>query len=153
MNIRSIPEKQYEVIAKVMPILTVDLILKDKKTKKYILLRRSNSPLRNFLWTPGGRVFKNENFDEAASRKTEEEVGIKISPEKFLFKGVLDFRSDKHRFSRIKDGLHTVSMVYECMEYLDSELISVDPQSESYELSDHLPYVFVENSVNQFIEE
>lgn len=155
MNVinKQIPERAYEKIAQVMPILTIDILLKDSLEDKYILLLRNNPPLKNELWTPGGRIFKNENFNEAASRKIEEELGVKISPEKFFFRGVLDFRSNSHRFKHVKDGLQTVSMVYGCTESVDIKNILIDNQSDTFQLSSTIPYAFEENSVNQFIEQ
>lgn len=150
---KKIPEKIYERVIAIMPILTIDILLKDSVEDKFILLLRNNPPLKNKLWTPGGRIFKNENFNEAASRKIEEELGIKISPEKFSFKGVLDFRSSKHRFNRVKNGLQTVSMIYECTETVNTKNISIDSQSKTFELSSSLPYPLLNNQVNQFIEQ
>ena len=149
---KQIPERAYEKIARVMPILTIDILLKDSLEDKYILLLRNNPPLKNELWTPGGRIFKNENFNEAASRKIEEELGVKINSEKFFFRGILDFRSNNHRFKHVKDGLQTVSMVYGCTQSVDVNNISIDNQSDSFQLSNTIPYAFLDNQVNQFVE-
>ena len=44
--------------------------------KKILLLKRNNSPAKNYWFVPGGRVFKNEKMKDAIARVLKNEINI-----------------------------------------------------------------------------
>lgn len=58
-----------------MPIVCVDIIAQDPQGA-ILLVERRNEPCRGLLWTPGGRVLRDELRLEAARRILREEVNL-----------------------------------------------------------------------------
>jgi|TARA_B100001971_G_C18170125_1_gene526604 colanic acid biosynthesis protein WcaH len=92
-----IPPKTYKIITKLTPVITCDILLESKG--KYLLLKRKHFPCKGFWWTPGGRVYKNEQIRDAAHRVVKEELGIKkINIKKFL--GVFELFCSPGKFNQ-----------------------------------------------------
>ena len=77
-QVKNLPSDAYLQIVGVMPILCVDLVIRNSEGK-YLLVKRNNEPLKGQWWVPGGRVFKGESLQEAAIRKAREELSLEIS--------------------------------------------------------------------------
>ena len=109
---KKIPSTEYKKILDNMPIACVDLLIYDgnKSNAKFLLVLRKDEPAKNEWFVPGGRIFKNEKIEDAAKRKAFEELGIKIKLEKQI--GCYDLFFEKGIFPDIKDGTHTISVVY-----------------------------------------
>ena len=100
-----IPKEKYESILSVIPILCVDLLIRN--ADKILLLKRDNEPAKGEYWFPGGRVLKLETIKSAALRKAKEEVSLDckfhdiISIEETIFKNN----------NKISKEIHTVNIV------------------------------------------
>lgn len=103
-----IPAQQYKEIMEVLPILCVDIIIKNRKGE-YLLIRRANEPLKGEWWVIGGRVLKGESLEQAAVRKTEEEVGLTIANVQPI--GYYEDTFEKNPF-RSATPQHSVSVVF-----------------------------------------
>ena len=66
----------YSEAIKSMPVVCVDLVLRDVSTNQFFLLKRKDEPLKDFFWTPGGRVHTGETLIDAAQRIAEREIGF-----------------------------------------------------------------------------
>lgn len=77
-----IPTKEWEVIVKNVPIVSVDLVVTDGDA--VILGKRTNEPAKGEWFVPGGRVRKNESLDDAAYRLAAEELGIEVTVDRRL---------------------------------------------------------------------
>ena len=84
-----IPEEIYLDILKWMPRPCVDLVLKSQQ--EILLLKRSIHPQKGFWALPGGMINKGESIKEAAIRKADEELGLKVLAEDLKFAGVVNF--------------------------------------------------------------
>jgi colanic acid biosynthesis protein WcaH len=119
-----IETKEYENMLDKLPICCIDIILKNKKGD-FLILKRSNEPAKEKWWIPGGRIYKNENFEIAAKRKIKEETGL----DSFNFKtlGVVETIFDTGPFGK---SVHTINV----MGYLETDEVDVimDKQSEHY---------------------
>ena len=73
-----IPKDKYAEIMKALPILCVDIIIKNT-SNEYLLIKRAYEPLKGVWWVAGGRVLKGETLEQAAKRKVKEEIGIGIN--------------------------------------------------------------------------
>jgi colanic acid biosynthesis protein WcaH len=119
-----IETEEYENILDKLPISCIDIILKNKKGD-FLILKRSNEPAKGKWWIPGGRIYKNENFEIAAKRKIKEETGL----DSFNFKnlGVVETIFKTGPFGK---PIHTINV----MGYLETndEYVILDKQSEEY---------------------
>lgn len=103
---RKIPEKIYKEIHRSLPVVCTDIVVTDGK--KFLLVKRINEPEAGRWWFPGGRVFKNELFKEAALRFLKRETGLKGSAPKFL--GFYEYLSAPGYFHGI--NAHTILFVF-----------------------------------------
>jgi colanic acid biosynthesis protein WcaH len=69
-----IPESEYKLILRNMPVLCVDLLIIYEG--KCLLLKRDNEPAMGQYWFPGGRINKLETIKDAAIRKAKEETNL-----------------------------------------------------------------------------
>ncbi len=69
-----IPESEYRLVIRSMPILCVDLLIVYKG--ECLLLKRDNEPAKGQYWFPGGRIYKLETIEEAAIRKAKKETNL-----------------------------------------------------------------------------
>lgn len=79
LTMKRIPDKLYAKIKKLIPIFCVDLIVKNKKGK-ILLGKRTNAPLKEKWFLPGGRVLRNEIVYNAARRILKKELGSEGNP-------------------------------------------------------------------------
>ena len=68
-----IPDDQYDYILKNMPVFCVDWLI--RCGNKYLLLERTQQPLKGQYWHIGGRLRMDESIEEAAIRLQEREIG------------------------------------------------------------------------------
>ncbi|MCL2114924.1 MAG: NUDIX hydrolase [Methanobrevibacter sp.] len=88
------------------PSITVDTLIFNKfpdENKKFILIKRKNSPFKNHWALPGGFVEYGETVEYAAIRESKEETGIDIE-----LKRLFNIYSKPDRDPR---G-HTITIVY-----------------------------------------
>jgi len=90
------------------PLISIDLIL--KKDNKILLGKRINKPAKDYLFSIGGRVYKNETIDNAIKRIAQDELNIelKLIP-KFI--GVYEHFYEDSIFQGV--STHYVNLAYE----------------------------------------
>ena len=66
--------QDWKFCVKNFPIISVDLIIKNKKSE-ILMGKRINNPAKNFYFVPGGRILKNESIDDAIERISLNELG------------------------------------------------------------------------------
>ncbi|KAB2948045.1 MAG: NUDIX domain-containing protein [Candidatus Methanoperedens sp.] len=133
---------EYKKILENMPICCVDVVI--CHCNKILLVYRNNEPAKNEWWFPGGRVYKNERLEEAAVRKTSEEVGIKVQIIKMI--GIYETMFDKGPFDDLKSGVHTINIYFLVKPTLENFKIKIDDTSSDYRWIDKIeenlhPYV------------
>ena len=94
-----IEEPLFSKIQASIPIVTVDLLVIYKG--RLLLMKRNNEPAKDELFTPGGRILKDEDIEEAVHRILKEETGL--TPLKIERKGVM---------SHIWSNHHTVTIFH-----------------------------------------
>jgi colanic acid biosynthesis protein WcaH len=132
-----IPDALYKEIMRAVPILCVDAIVR-RADGRFLLVRRTNDPLKGEWWVIGGRVLHGEKADDAVLRKLRTEAGLTpTSPP--VFAGVYQ---DFFERNSIEDHpYHTVSLVFEVVVQ-DCD-IALDDQSDDHIWADALPARFV----------
>jgi colanic acid biosynthesis protein WcaH len=56
-------------------LFAFDLIIKNFK-EQVLIAKRNNAPAKDYWFVPGGRVYKNENLNDAFDRILKEETGL-----------------------------------------------------------------------------
>lgn len=126
-----IEQDLYDKILENMPIVCVDLLIFCQG--QYLLVRRKNEPMKNQLWFPGGRLFKNEKSEHAALRIAKSEVGLDCSIRKFLGVYETEFDSGPNNIP-----VHSVNLTY--LLRASSNKIKLDEH--------HSEYYWISNSTN-----
>ena len=138
-----IKEDLYKDIIHALPILCVDLLIKNSDGK-YLLHLRDNEPLKNEWWVPGGRVYKEEKIYCAASRKCKEELGLVITNWKVV--GIYEDTYDRNSFNT-PTIFHGVSIVLTASKDVDENEIILDEQSSKWAYRKKLPQRFLSNFI------
>jgi len=131
----------YKKIIKLLPIVCVDVIIKNSDGK-FLLVKRKNNPLMGQFWLVGGRIEQMEKAQDAAKRKIMEEVGLEV--EDLVFEGCYEDNFDKNAFDDVP--YHTISLIFSCIKD-DSIDIKLDNQSSDWVWSEKLPDRFNYNRV------
>lgn len=133
-----IPEALYKQILSVMPVICVDVVIRNDKGQ-YLLVRRENEPLKGEWWVVGGRMLHGEAARHACVRKTLDEVGLAITDLHFL--GFYEDVFDKNSF-QVPGPYHTLSLVFEtCVTEVQS--IQLNSQHSDWNWFDKLPDRFI----------
>ena len=70
-------DNEWKFCVKNLPIIAIDLIIKNKKSE-ILMGNRSNNPAKDLFFVPGGRIFKNEKIEDAFERISLIELGISL---------------------------------------------------------------------------
>lgn len=134
---RLIPIKEYSRIIEVLPILCVDVAVQNSKGE-YLLVRRTNEPLKGKWWVVGGGVLKGETLEQAAIRKVKEEIGLKVKAAQ-----PIGYYENTFKGSSINPivPFHAVSIVF--IVTIDNDVkIRLDTQSSEWKFAKKLPLAF-----------
>ena len=129
-------DEEYRRILSVMPVVCIDcLVVNDRQ--EYLLVKRTNEPLKGQYWVPGGRVLKNERLSEAVHRKMRQELGVDVD----IIKNV-GFFEEFFPTSRegADGGVHMISLIYKVKPRSDD--IRLDDQSAEWGWFKELPAKF-----------
>lgn len=74
----------FSQVIKITPLVSIDLIIKNHQSQ-VLLGKRNNSPAQNYWFVPGGRIRKNETFEQAFTRLTLQELGQSLSLKDAIF--------------------------------------------------------------------
>lgn len=114
-----------------LPLVSIDLIIKEKSSGQFLLGLRKNRPAKCFWFVPGGRIRKNERLDAAFLRLTENEIGCALSMASARFKGVYQHFYYDCVFG-VETSTHYVVLAYE-VELSRDEIILLSGQHSEYE--------------------
>jgi len=138
-----IPEILYREIISVLPIICVDIVIRNH-AGKVLLARRKNDPLRDQWWVIGGRIRFGESARQACIRKTLEEAGFEL--DKLQFLGFYEDVFDRNAFDAAKP-YHTFSLVFET-RVATTQAVRLDSQHSEYSWFDALPNRFTISTQN-----
>lgn len=101
----------FKTVVKNTPLISIDFIVKNQDDK-ILLGKRVNKPAQNFLFTLGGRVYKNEKLEDAKKRILKDESGLNIEDCNPIFIGVFEHFYEN---SFVDDNIstHYVNLAYE----------------------------------------
>ncbi len=101
----------FKCIVKNTPLISIDLIIRNKEGKVLLGLRK-NKPAKGYYFVPGGRIFKNETIEEAFKNISENELGLKLNISDANFLGVYQHFYEDNFFDE-SFGTHYVVLAYE----------------------------------------
>jgi len=143
-------------------LLSIDLIIKNKKNEVLIGLRKNN-PAAGYWFVPGGRVYKNETFNTALERICRSEVGELQSNYTYNFKGLYNHIYNDNFFNDPDFNTHYVVVGIELHlgdiemknsmldQHADLKFISIPSLLNDENVHKNTQYYFVENAPNRFI--
>jgi len=119
-----IPSEQFKTVVEHTPLISIDLVAMYQN--KVLLGKRINKPAKDFYFTTGGIVRKNESFQVAQKRIANDELGIELTHEpKFI--GVFEHFYDDSIFGSV--SIHYVNHGY--LLELDNELMKIPKEQHS----------------------
>ncbi len=119
-----LPLELYRTAMENLPIMTVDVIFLNHDKTKILLGRRTNEPYAGQFYSFGGRLYKNENFLDAACRIGKQELDLSIPPDALLYAGVLNEINDSSIFEGV--NYHAVDVYF--VHMLSDEVVVLDSQ-------------------------
>ncbi|NPA54197.1 MAG: GDP-mannose mannosyl hydrolase [Aquificae bacterium] len=125
---RWIEPEIFHCIIKHTPLVSIDIIIRNKEGK-YLLGLRKNRPAKGFWFVPGGRIFKGETIEEAFRNITRNELGIEFNKSDAKFLGVFEHFYDDNFFGE-DTGTHYIVNAF-LLEIGDVEL-KPDIQHEAF---------------------
>ena len=101
-------DQTFKTVINSTPLISIDLLV--KKDNKILLGKRINKPAQGYLFSIGGRVYKNETINSAMMRIAKDELNIelKLTPS---FIGVFEHFYDDSIYQDI--STHYVNLAYE----------------------------------------
>lgn len=109
---RLIPESEFTCAVDALPLVSIDLCIVCNGL--LLLGKRNNRPAKGFLFTPGGRIRKNQVLNSAFSRIAGEELGLEnysLSQNRIM--GVWDHFYNDSAFSD-DVSTHYINLPYLC---------------------------------------
>lgn len=121
---KPVPKEQFKIVVEYTPLVSVDLVTMHEG--KVLLGKRVNNPAKNFYFTIGGIIRKNESLKFAQKRIAKDELGIELTKEpKFI--GIFEHFYDDSIFQGI--STHYVNHGY--LLELDSALVNIPREQHS----------------------
>lgn len=117
----------FKTVVESTPLVSIDLCLVCEG--RLLMGLRHNEPLKGQWFTPGGRLLKNERWQDGLARIAKTELGLNVNTDDFELMGVWDHFYEN---SAINESIstHYVNLPHVC--YLESlPELSLDPQHES----------------------
>ena len=120
----------FKTIVASTPLVSIDLIIRNS-CNQVLLGLRTNRPAQGFWFVPGGRIGKDETFEQAFLRLTQLELGYPISLNDASFLGPYQHLYSDN-FSGTDFSTHYVVLGYQLMLDLDLQTLPVE-QHQNYQ--------------------
>lgn len=128
-----IEQDEYEKIARQIPIICVDIVIRDR-TGRYLIIKRENPPLKGQWWVPGGRIRKQETILYACMRVARAELDCQLTGIRPIgfYEDIFTGEESPYDFP-----FHTMSFVFEAKKL--SGDVKLNGQSSAWTWSEALP--------------
>lgn len=94
-----------------LPLISIDFCILDTDNK-LLLVKRNCRPAKGYLFSPGGRIRKNEKFSTAMERISKDEVGVPLGKKDGLIRmGIWDHFYEDSAFDE-NISTHYVNIPY-----------------------------------------
>lgn len=116
----------FKTVVESTPLVSIDLCLVFEG--KLLMGLRQNEPLRGQWFTPGGRLLKNERWQDGLARIAQTELGLSVNSDDFELMGVWDHFYENSAIDEVI-STHYVNLPHVSYLKIQPEL-SLDPQHE-----------------------
>lgn len=141
-----IPMEQFKTVVEYTPLISIDLITMFQD--KVLLGKRLNKPAKDFYFTTGGVVRKNESFQKAQKRIAKDELGIELTQEtKFI--GVFEHFYDDSIFKEI--STHYVNHGY--LLKIHEEIVNIPKEQHSEYKWFSIEELLSSNEVHKYVKD
>ncbi len=120
-------EQVFKTVVASTPLVSIDLIVQHSNGQ-VLLGRRTNRPAKGYWFVPGGRIYKDETFDQAFRRLTKIELGQEYSMDTSKFFGPYEHLYTDN-FSGSDFSTHYVVLGYKLE--LDLEILSLPAEQHN----------------------
>lgn len=110
MDNNRLSKDDFSYFVKRMPLVSIDLCV-SVDDKYMALVNRKKPPASGYLFTPGGRIQKNEGMDQAIHRILNDELGINYEARNCEFLDVFEHFYEDSAFSSYI-GTHYVCLLF-----------------------------------------
>lgn len=117
----------FKAVVESTPLVSIDLVVRNQQGK-VLLGERTNRPAQGCWFVPGGRILKDETFEQAFKRLAKIELGKALTLSEATFLGPYEHHYDDN-FSGTKFSTHYVVLGYEVTLDIDT----VDLPKEQHE--------------------
>jgi colanic acid biosynthesis protein WcaH len=107
-----IPDNLYKKILENIPVVCVDVYIRDVETGKFLLVKRNNEPEKGRYCCTGGRIQKGEDVFLAAQRKVEEELGCGVDKSRLILFGVTNTKFENSIYPGVSSHTINISFFY-----------------------------------------
>ena len=153
--------KDFKNIIKNTNLFAFDLIIKNNNDE-VLLAKRNNKPAQGMYFVPGGRVFKNENLNDAFNRILNQEIGLKISDFKNIFyKGLYNHIYKDNVYGDTRFNTHYIVYAIELQlkkninifldnQHSDYKFINIKDLLMDVDVHQYVKNYFIDNPNNKF---
>lgn len=106
-----ISEDKFKTVVDCTPLVSIDFIVRNSENK-ILLGRRINKPAQDFLFSIGGRIYKNEKIEDAKIRILKDELNLDLKDLNPKFIGVYEHFYENSFLSE-SISTHYVNFAYE----------------------------------------
>jgi len=114
-----ITDTEFKEIVKKTPLVSIDLIIRNKEGGRVLLGLRKETPAENSWFVPGGRIKKDKKLSRAFSDIAKREIGISADIKDARFWGVFEHHYKENKWEIPNMTTHYVVIAY---EYIASDL-------------------------------
>lgn len=108
----------FKTVVESTPLVSIDLVVRNQ-LGHVLLGERTNRPAQGYWFVPGGRILKDETFEQAFKRLTQIELGKELTLSEARFLGPYEHHYDDN-FSGAHFSTHYVVLGYEVTLDIDT---------------------------------
>jgi colanic acid biosynthesis protein WcaH len=107
-----LPKEQFLNIIANTPLVSIDLIIRNP-SGAILMGRRINEPAKDFWFVPGGRIYKDENLEDAFKRICNDELGIELAITQARLFGAFTHKYQSNALGAVGVTTHYIVLAYD----------------------------------------
>ena len=152
-----IGDQLYHQVLDYTTLSCVDVVAycdRSSSDKVILMVERAENPAKGMLWFPGGRLYKNENLEDAAMRKLREECGLEQAViDRQIGAFPFSCRSEDAMYGDLKEGFHAIGINYLARVLNQDAAVKLDHTSKGYRWVNESTLRSLEQGLHPYIAE
>jgi colanic acid biosynthesis protein WcaH len=107
-----LPEEQFLTVIANTPLVSIDLIIRNP-SGAILMGRRINEPAKDCWFVPGGRIYKNEDLEDAFKRICNDELGVSLTITQARLYGAFTHKYQTNALGAAGVTTHYVVLAYD----------------------------------------